>query len=668
MQGQQLDGGGPTARRPSGAHHWPVQFLRHPPADSTAQRSGEPAWHRRQRRARAYARVLVRLSSARSLLSGHHSAQRAGPSMAKHEPKHLSRLVQGAPRFPLWTCAGCGATDNWGDRDGCRRCHAAPPASVTRRQREAVSGRKPGGGGGGGGGKNGNGGRTSSSTPSPSTRSSSAAGKGGGGGSTGSGGGGGGGGGPGGKGQPSALAPAAARSYVDAVVGGARAGTGAAVATATELAELRRSNERLVRQVTELRAAQSEHHTATGEEIEDADEDDDTAAARDEKIRVLQSNIKSIALVFGEESTEHVSKKAELEAMLKAKRECKPLKVQLQNADKRIERLRNRAQRADAAVGQICTKIADLRDELEGAEHELDEAKTLLAQAEEERKALLLREAQSAKAEAGGDGVVAKASNGEEEWSRMVNIIQDRATQPGVQAELATQIGSALQMLHALCRQLPSPPESHGAQAAASHGKAASAGGPSTPPQADGGAGDADAEAARALARQMAETIRHDMAISASVRRGSPAQPSSPAAPAAPAAAPAAPVAPAPWPLPPAQPAVAPSPTPPPSADTGGANAPAGGSTTDIGADGTVDKNQDVILHDAAADSDGLTEDEDSGIRFFEEALAATPEAQKEKLQQILEKRKQRLEQRRGDPKRHKRGGKPDRGGESARK
>ncbi len=41
----------------------------------TAQRQGEPAWHRRARRQRAQARVLVRLGRAANLLGRHHSAQ-----------------------------------------------------------------------------------------------------------------------------------------------------------------------------------------------------------------------------------------------------------------------------------------------------------------------------------------------------------------------------------------------------------------------------------------------------------------------------------------------------------------------------------------------------------------------------------------------------------------
>ncbi len=66
----------------------PALLPRHAvPGLATAQRLAEPAWHRRQRRQRAAARVLVRLDSARQLLQRHHSAQR--------RPKHLPTAMPG---------------------------------------------------------------------------------------------------------------------------------------------------------------------------------------------------------------------------------------------------------------------------------------------------------------------------------------------------------------------------------------------------------------------------------------------------------------------------------------------------------------------------------------------------------------------------------------------
>ncbi len=53
---------------------------------ATAQRDGEPSWHRRRRRQRANARTILRVAAASRLLRGHHSAQRASRGAAPAMP------------------------------------------------------------------------------------------------------------------------------------------------------------------------------------------------------------------------------------------------------------------------------------------------------------------------------------------------------------------------------------------------------------------------------------------------------------------------------------------------------------------------------------------------------------------------------------------------------
>ncbi len=588
----------------------------------------------------------------------------AGPA-AKHATTQVSRLVQGAPRFPLWACATCGGGDNWGDRSACRHCHSTPPAPVVRRQREAVSGRKQGGGNGGGGGGGGGGnGRAASRATSASNNKNS--GGGGGGGNDG----GGGGGGPGGKGASTSTV-ANVRSYAAVVAQGPRGAQQPANPSAGEVAELRRANERLAKQLTELRAAHSTATTAAGDDTEDVDDEEGGSEQREEKIKVLQTHLKSVAAVFGEESVEYTSKRGELDALLKAKREEKHLKTQLHNADRRIERLRGRVQKADACVGQLCTRIAELRDDLEAAEHDLDEAKAQLAGAEEDRKALLLREAQAAQSDPPSDGQAAKHGHGETEWQRMVDVIGERVTQPGVRHDLASQITSALQVLRGLCWQLPAPPAPVD-NAAGAHPMAAGSGAPPAAPAAVA-SGEQDATAAtRALAKEMAEQIKTDMAATAAVRQRQGAQPAQPAALSTPPS----------WPAPPSQPVQSSSTEPSlqaPAAPARGAAGAADGTTaqpasssragepqaaasgapappTPVAADaGDLGENGPITM-DVAEDSEGLTDEEENGIKFFEEALAATPEEQRARLKEILDKRRHKLEQRRGDPKRRKHG------------
>ncbi len=82
---------GPTARLSVGsppspvsaaARRAPCQLRRQAPSAlwqlaATAQRYGEPAWHRRRRKQRADARVILRIEAASRRLREHHSAQRA---------------------------------------------------------------------------------------------------------------------------------------------------------------------------------------------------------------------------------------------------------------------------------------------------------------------------------------------------------------------------------------------------------------------------------------------------------------------------------------------------------------------------------------------------------------------------------------------------------------
>ncbi len=134
-----------------------------PQALPTTRAPGEAAWHRRARRARAEARVLVRLDAARARLSAHHSApfggmQRRGggsnvgngkgggggalaarqfllslfdgavngrgpgPAAGKAGGKNGNRRTSGTwPREGEWQCQ-CGFETNRASRDSCYSC------------------------------------------------------------------------------------------------------------------------------------------------------------------------------------------------------------------------------------------------------------------------------------------------------------------------------------------------------------------------------------------------------------------------------------------------------------------------------------------------------------------------------------------------------------------
>ncbi len=332
--------------------------------------------------------------------------------MSRHAAAKGS-LVPGAPRHPLWSCGKCGGADNWGDRSSCRFCYQDPPSSVLRRQRAATEARKQGGGGGG----------------NAQQRA--------------------GGGGGGGARAGSATRSAPATSYADATRGNQNK-------IAAELAESRRQNEGLQRQLATLQS----NLGATADEMEDddGDEEGDAEKVRDERIRTLTDNLKGVAAVFTEDSNEYRSKKSELDNLLRAKRECKPLNVQIQRVDRNIEKQKQRLTRAEEQLEVEKRRLKEAQADLAAAEEDLKESRNGLGELEEERKQLLLREAKSQQSSALASSAAPPTTQSDEEvdaWNRTLGAIQVRMRAPGVDTQLAAQLAAVLDTLRVLCSQLP---------------------------------------------------------------------------------------------------------------------------------------------------------------------------------------------------------------------
>ncbi len=68
-------------------------------ATAQRQRDTEPAWHRRRRRQRASARVLLRVASAARTLQAHHSAQRHGRASGQMPGQRRGADAGGGPSF-----------------------------------------------------------------------------------------------------------------------------------------------------------------------------------------------------------------------------------------------------------------------------------------------------------------------------------------------------------------------------------------------------------------------------------------------------------------------------------------------------------------------------------------------------------------------------------------
>ncbi len=201
-------------------------------------------------------------------------------------------------------------------------------------------------------------------------------------------------------------------------------------AAAAELAELRRANERLTRQLATLQASDTKNDDDMDEEEEDQ------TTNRDERIKMLEGGIKTVADIFGESSPEYRAKREELDRLLRSRREGKPLKAQLQHVDRRIERQKQRAERLEARAKELQEQITELQSEADTVVRDIDEAKTGLSDLEEERRALLLREAQQQEGNQRAAGAAAAAAppSEEEVWNAMEESIGKRTNLPGVPA------------------------------------------------------------------------------------------------------------------------------------------------------------------------------------------------------------------------------------------
>ena len=106
--------------------------------------SSEPARHRRERRRRADARVILRIAGARGLLESHHSSM--APQQQQHQPK------------PWWQCGDC-THRNHGSNQCCGGCGVIKTRRSTDLPGKGNGKERPSDGGGKDRGRNGSSGR-----------------------------------------------------------------------------------------------------------------------------------------------------------------------------------------------------------------------------------------------------------------------------------------------------------------------------------------------------------------------------------------------------------------------------------------------------------------------------------------------------------------------------
>ncbi len=128
------------------------------------------------------------------------------------------------------------------------------------------------------------------------------------------------------------------------------------------MAELKKSNEKLLRQLNAMQTTRAKTDD-DDDRMEDDDGDEAAAVARDERIKVLEAGLPSLVSIFSEDSSQVKCAKEELADLVRQRRESKPLRTQLQNVDRRIDKQRQKSERLQAKAEELRSKIVELQDE-----------------------------------------------------------------------------------------------------------------------------------------------------------------------------------------------------------------------------------------------------------------------------------------------------------------
>ncbi len=404
-----------------------------PPSRScaiTAQRTGEPAWHRRQRRRRAQDRVLARVAAAREALARHHSAQHNGAAkflMYRNVPfiPDVPRGINLSKGLRPWSC-NCGEADNWLCRPRCKKCGREQPSRIAadakkmaeRCRRERDEGRRSPS-------------RGRSRERDQRGRSKSRGRDGGGNsGNKKSGGKGGGGGGSNNNGGSSKTYAEAARRTEE---------------LKRQVAAERREKEALAKKLAAATARNDGDGNAAAEASHDDDDEADAEEARDNRLLQLQSAIEALEPVVDADDAKLGALRGERDALVKARREGKPLKIQLLTLDRKLGQKRTAIKKVEAKQSEAWAAVERTRKEAEALDKEHEDLLQELDTLESDKKDLLRRELD------GDDSTKTEDAH----WLGTVGAIRTRLQLPGIDPMLAAAVATTLEQLRQQCLQLP---------------------------------------------------------------------------------------------------------------------------------------------------------------------------------------------------------------------
>ncbi len=322
---------------------------------STAQRAGEPAWHRRQRRHRANARTLLRIASANQVLRLHHSAmpngqangkggKAGGGGGGKGPGKHGAERGEfmwrsGEQRPGDWDCIVCGLGNNRSWRPRCRGCEAL-------RKRDAA---------GCGTGQN----RAPPATPRPQTT---------------------------------------AERQLQRQKNEQQEQRRRQLAANRELAaQVERLEEELAAARKGGRERKQEGDENGGEEQEGDDMDTAdgystwTEEERQRRLEQARASLPYLVSKHGEESPEARETREEIDAIQKASREAKPFKAHRDQLERRREKLRKQQSRDEEELARIKAERDELQDKITETTKAIEDRAKLLGKVDDELTELVKR-------------------------------------------------------------------------------------------------------------------------------------------------------------------------------------------------------------------------------------------------------------------------------------
>ncbi len=373
---------------------------------STAQRQGEPAWHRRRRRARGEARALLRVAAAANLLQRHHSAQNQMPSVLGGKKGQKGKGSTGGggggnggkggglstdsrTQPGDWACLLCGVQANRDWRERCRNCQAYRNVEMEaiyndhakkrmQQQRRNVQQQQ----------------------------------------------------------QRQQQQQAQEKKNDD------------------DRRQLRQQVERLQAELAASKAQQMQIDEDEGEEEED-DADGNTKYSswteeeRTKRVDLARGGLAYAIAAHGEESDQAQRFRDEISSIQRASREAKPFKAHRNQLERRKEDLRKKQERDEAAIAAAQAEIGELQEKVKTLQATVDDRAKQLRQVSEELNVIVRKALEEERGEGSQQNGTDTGTQAGAPWATLATAVSGLAGHPGVPKEVAALLAQLQQVASA---------------------------------------------------------------------------------------------------------------------------------------------------------------------------------------------------------------------------